>query len=125
MTGNFWAATAPAIGSTTCPPCVWPERTSGIFKRGRFGESSWIVRQQDDEAGRAAHDGGDVVASLRPEADSHQIDGFALDRDARSGVLQHLDAAAHQRSRHVVVVIVVAEDAEHAVRSRERAQRLG
>ena len=38
---------APTTGSTTWPPCVCPESTSGIFERRRFGQPSRIVREQD------------------------------------------------------------------------------
>ena len=46
-TGNFCAAIAPTSGSTTCPPCVWPDRTSGTSERGGFGQPARIVREQD------------------------------------------------------------------------------
>ena len=93
-TGNFCAAIAPDERQHHLSAVRVAREDERYLQGGRFGEPSRIVRQQDDEACRAARDGGDVAAALRPEADSDQIDGFALDRDARSGVLQHLDAAA-------------------------------
>ena len=51
-TGNFCAAIAPRPGSTTWPPCVWPDSTSGMFERGGFGQAPRIVREQNHRPGR-------------------------------------------------------------------------
>ena len=44
--------------------------------------------------------------------------GFAANREPRARVLQDLDAVLRERHRHVVIVVVVAEDREHALRRR-------
>ena len=54
-----------------------------------------------------------------------QIDRLVPDRQPGARILQHLHAVAGERGRHVVVVVVVAEDAEHAVWRGERRERVG
>ena len=45
------------------------------------------------------------------------------DREAGAGVAKHLDAATRERRGHVVIVVVIAEDAEDAERSGQRRER--
>ena len=82
-------------GSTTWPPCVCPESTSGIVERRGFGQPARIVREQDviGAARRArarAMSAGRLVQKRMPTRSS----ALVPDRQARPRVLQHLDAAA-------------------------------
>ena len=45
---------------------------------------------------------------------------FVPDAQLRARVAQHLRAAGAQRRRHVVIVVMVAEDREHSVRRVQR-----
>ena len=123
-TGNFRAATAPTPGSTTWPPCVCPDSTSGIFSAAASVRRRGSCASRITGARGAADDGAMSAARLGPEPDTGELERLVADRQARPRVLQHLDAAAPQRRRHVVIVVVVAEDAEDAVRRRERARAL-
>ncbi len=60
--GNRAAAGAPTSGRTTWPPCVWPDRTRGMFQRGGLPEAPRVVREQDREPRRTPEDPLDVAA---------------------------------------------------------------
>ncbi len=94
-------------------------------KRGRFGQPSRVVSQQYGYGCGVAGEIGDVDLALRPESDADEIDRLAFDPHPRTRILQHLHAVLDKGRRHLVIVIVVAENAEYAVRRRERGQRLG
>ena len=44
--GTCCAATAPTSGSTTCPPCVWPESTSGTSSAAASGAAADRARAE-------------------------------------------------------------------------------
>src|SRR5207245_1319114 len=84
-----------------------------------------VVRQQHDGAGRAANQRRDVGASPGPESNADEIDRFPFHHHARARIFQHLDAARRQGVGHVMVVVVIAQDAEDAVSRGERLERVG
>ena len=60
-----------------------------------------------------------------PVADAGEVERLAADREARARVTQHGEAFRGQRRRHVAIVVVIAEHREHAVRRRQRRERVG
>ena len=95
------------------------------IERCGFGESPRIVGQQDDRAGRATHERGDITPASGPVSDADQFEGLVVDHDARARVPENLHAVRRERGRHVVIVVVIAEDAVHAVRRRQRIEGFG
>jgi hypothetical protein len=96
----------------------------GNVKGGGFGKAPRVVREQDGRTVRAAGKRGDVEGTLGPETNADEVQRFAVDRQPGAGVFQHLDAVSRQRCADVVVVVVVAEDAEDTVGGREGGERL-
>ena len=92
---------------------------------GGFLEARRIVRQKDRRWRGAAREGGDVAGARRPVSNPDEIERLAADRETCPRVLQDLDPARGHRRRHVPIVVMVAEHAEHAVRRRQRAHRVG
>jgi tyrosyl-tRNA synthetase len=82
------------------------------------------VGQENDRSGRPTCHRGDIGGSPGPEADADQFERFVSDGKARPGILQHTDPAARKSGRHIVVVVVIAEDCEDSLRCRKSAQRL-
>jgi hypothetical protein len=76
------------------------------------------VREQNRHRRAAAEDRGDVHLAFRPEADAGEVHSFAANRQPRTRILQYLNAAARQRRGQIMVIVVIAEDSEHAIRRR-------
>ncbi len=91
-------------------------------QRSRLVETPWIVREQNDRGFRAANQRGDVARAPRPEPQADEVQMFAANSNRRSCVAQHLIAVRDQGSRHVAVIVVIADDRVHAER-RARVQR--
>ena len=83
------------------------------------------MSQEDGCRRRVLRQCRDVRSALGPKPYADEIECFVPDRQPRSRVLQSLHAVSSQRRRHIVIVIVVAQDAEHAVRRGEWSECLG
>ena len=78
-------------GSTTWPPCVWPDSTSGMFERRRLGQPPRIVREQDRRrARRRAASAAMSIWRLVQKRMPTRSTRLAADRQPRARVLQHL-----------------------------------
>ena len=82
-TGNCARASAPTPGSTTWPPCVWPDSTAGTLSAAASRQPPRIVREQQHGVGRALQHAGDVCRPPRPEANAGQLERLAADHRAR------------------------------------------
>ena len=95
--------------------CVTREHQRHAERSG-FCQSSWVVRQQDGHWCGVAGEIGNVDLAFRPESDADDIDRLAFDPQSRARVLQHLDAVLSQGRRHLVIVVVIAENSKHTMR---------
>ena len=83
------------------------------------------MREEHGHRGRAFRQLREIGWPLGPEPDADQIDNLVVDREAGPRVFQHLHAVSDERGRHVVIVVVVAEDREHPILRGQRRERIG
>ena len=105
---------------------MWPDSTSGIVRaaasvsrRGSCASRTMVVALAPRD--RRAMSAVRLVQKRMPTRSS----ASPLIVRSRPRVLQHLDAVLRQRRRHVVIVVVIAENGEDAVRRGERRERFG
>ena len=97
----------------------------GNIQCGSFRQAPRIVGQQNRRGRRIVDEWSDVHLTFRPKSQAHDIDVLIPDRDPRAGITKHLDATSRESSRHVVIVVVVSQNAEDPLRSGQRRQRVG
>src|SRR5262245_19186900 len=83
------------------------------------------MREQQYGIARASDDTRDIRRLSGPEPDSRQFEALSVDLKPGSCVFENLNTLRGECSRHIAVVIVIAEDCEDTVRCRQRCKQLG
>jgi hypothetical protein len=96
----------------------------GNVQAGGFGQATRVVREQDQCSGSTAGNRGDVAGAASPEPNTREFERLFPDCQSRPCITEDRDAVAAQRGRHVVVVIMIAQDGKNAVWRRESAERV-
>ena len=98
---------------------VTGEHPGDIQRRG-FEKSPRVVGGKKHRRPASANRAPDIACIAGPEPDARQCEGVAVLRDGGGSVAKHRYPAPAQRIRNGPVVVVIAEDGEHAKRCLER-----